>query len=529
MRSGILRLILVATAALAPVAVRAQSGQPGATPRDAMTAFLRAGRAGDWAGAGRYLDLRRVEPAQRERVGQLRAKRLKELLDRQLWVDLESLSDEPTGDLDDGLPRGRESIGAVELEGATIDIILERSAGRGARPDWRVSAATLQALSPALDRRVWVEDALPAWLLERRPFEIALWQWAALPALALGALGLAWLLLRLYALCAALVLRRPLRPDGFLAAARAPALLLLAVFLFSLGERALGLAVPAEAVLAKVALVVGFLAFVWLGFRLLDRGAQRLRADLLSSRGAAAASLVPLGARLAKFALATLALLALAGTLGLNVTGLVAGLGVGGLAVALAGQKTVENLFGGATLLVDQPVRVGDFCRFGDRIGTVEQIGLRSTRVRTLDRTLVTVPNSEFSTLSLENYAARDRIWMRIVIGLRYETSADQLRHVMQELRQLFHDHPQVAAKPARVRFIDFGAYSLDIEVFAYLDTRDYDESLAIREDLLLSIMDVVADAGTSFAFPSQTIYRAHDNRLDDSKASAVAAGIQGR
>jgi len=198
-----------------------------------------------------------------------------------------------------------------------------------------------------------------------------------------------------------------------------------------------------------------------------------------------------------------------------NVTGVLAGLGVGGLAVALAAQKTVENLFGGVTLVADQPVRVGDFCRFGDRVGTVEEVGLRSTRVRTLDRTVVTIPNSEFTVLPLENYTQRDRIWFHATLGLRYETTADQLRHVLVGLRELLRADPRVDPDPARVRFVGFGAYSLDLEVFAYIRTRDFGEFLGIREELLLEIMDCVAASGTGFAFPSQTVYTARDSGLD--------------
>jgi MscS family membrane protein len=178
-----------------------------------------------------------------------------------------------------------------------------------------------------------------------------------------------------------------------------------------------------------------------------------------------------------------------------------------------------QNLFGGVTLAADQPVRVGDFCRFGDRVGTIQEIGLRSTRVRTLDRTVVTVPNSEFSGLALENFAERDRIWFQTVLGLRYETTADQLRHVLAGLTRLLRDDERVDPDPARVRFVGFGAFSLDLEVFAYIRTRDWAEFLRIREELLLEIMDVVAASGSGFAFPSQTIYTAADAGLDEEKA----------
>jgi MscS family membrane protein len=153
-------------------------------------------------------------------------------------------------------------------------------------------------------------------------------------------------------------------------------------------------------------------------------------------------------------------------------------------------------------------------------MGTVEEIGLRSTRVRTLDRTLITVPNSDFSEIQIENYGVRDRMRFYAVLGLRYETSPDQLRYVLAEIRKLLIAHPMVTDEPARARFIGFGAYSLDIEVFAYIQTSDWNEFLKIREDILMRFMDVVNDSGTGFAFPSQTLYLGKDGGLDSARTS---------
>ncbi len=205
---------------------------------------------------------------------------------------------------------------------------------------------------------------------------------------------------------------------------------------------------------------------------------------------------------------------------------ILAGLGVGGLAVALAAQKTVENLFGGITVILDQPVRVGDFCRFGDRIGTVEEIGLRSTRIRTLDRTIVSVPNGHFASLELENYTVRDRMWLHPTISVRYETTPDQLRHLLVEVRRMLYAHPRVDPASARIRFVNFGAYSLDLEIFAYVMTPNYDEFLAVREDIYLRIMDLVEQSGTRFAVPAQTTYLARDAGLDMARREAAESQV---
>jgi MscS family membrane protein len=229
-------------------------------------------------------------------------------------------------------------------------------------------------------------------------------------------------------------------------------------------------------------------------------------------------ALVPLQ-RFAKLLIVSIGFLAVLGSLGVNITTALAGLGVGGIAVALAAQKSIEHLFGGVSLFADQPVQVGDFFRYGDQVGTVEEIGLRSTRVRTLDRTVVTIPNAEFSNLRLENFARRDRMRLWTMIGVRYETTPDQLRFLLARLREILLAHPRVTDDPARVRLVGFGAYSLDMEVFAYVDTADWSEFLGIREDLYLRFMDAIKEAGTGFAFPSSTTYVGRDAGLNEEEA----------
>ena len=144
-------------------------------------------------------------------------------------------------------------------------------------------------------------------------------------------------------------------------------------------------------------------------------------------------------------------------------------------------------------------MRVGEFCRFGGTVGTVEEVGLRSTRVRTLDRTVVTIPNSEFSNLQIENFARRDRIWYHPTIRLRYETTPDQIRYVLVEVHRMLYAHPKVDSTSARIRFVGFGSSSLDLEVFSYVNVTDYGEYLEVAEDLNLRIMDIVAAAGSCF------------------------------
>jgi MscS family membrane protein len=184
-----------------------------------------------------------------------------------------------------------------------------------------------------------------------------------------------------------------------------------------------------------------------------------------------------------------------------------AGLGVGGIAVALAAQKTLENVIAGASLIFDQAVRVGDSLKMGDIVGTVDSVGLRSTRIRTLDRTVVSVPNSQIANASLETFSVRDKFWFHPVVALGYETTPDQLHAVVDGIRRLLVEHRAIDPPSVRVRLLRLGAFSLDIDVFAYVLARDWDDFLEIQEELLFGVTELVSKAGTRIALPSQTMY----------------------
>jgi MscS family membrane protein len=219
----------------------------------------------------------------------------------------------------------------------------------------------------------------------------------------------------------------------------------------------------------------------------------------------------------------------MAHNLGIPVYGLVAGAGVGGLGIALAARSTLENFLGTLNLYADRPVRVGDFCRYGEEgtHGTIEEIGLRSTRIRGLDRTITTIPNAEFSNMHIINLTRRDRMLFRTILGLRYETTPDQLRLVLVKIREMLVAHPRVTMAPSRARAVGFGEYSLNVEIFAYVNTADWDDFLAVQEDLVLRLLDIVDDAGTAFAFPSRTLYHGRDLGTDDERREAAERQVR--
>jgi MscS family membrane protein len=250
-------------------------------------------------------------------------------------------------------------------------------------------------------------------------------------------------------------------------------------------------------------------------------GSQKIRPHSIDS------AVARLGMRVLGFVLAVTVILYGAQLLGLPVVPLLAGLGVGGLAVALAAQPTIENFIAGLTIYADRPVRVGDFCRFGDTVGTVEEIGMRSTRIRTLENTVVSVPNGEFSKARLENFSRRERLWYHPSIRLRYETTPDQVRFILVEVHKVLYAHPKVIPDPARVRFVAFGEYSLDLEVFAYINVTDYGEYLEVAEDLNLRIMDVVKAAGSELAVPARIEYQIAKEPLSEDRTREVEMQVK--
>ncbi|MDX1374179.1 MAG: mechanosensitive ion channel family protein [Burkholderiales bacterium] len=275
------------------------------------------------------------------------------------------------------------------------------------------------------------------------------------------------------------------------------------------------------------ATVVLFLAGAWMSWRLAPVLAEAIIASPRIAPESVDAHLIRVSARLLAI-VGSAALLALgADRLGLPVYGIVAGLGVGGLAIALAARPTIENLIGGMNLFADKPIRAGDLCKYGNETGFVEAIGIRSTRIRGLDRTLTTIPNALLATMPIENLSRRDEILVRAVIGVRYETTPEQLRYILVRLREMLLGHPRIDPNPARVRFVGFGSGSLDIELFAYATTRDRQEFFAIQEDILLRVMEIVAQAGASIAFPSRTLYFARDRSPDGEKVEAAEAHVR--
>jgi MscS family membrane protein len=489
------------------VALSAQSTEPvptdplgRTTPQDAIVQFLEACHDNHYGRAAHYLDLRQMSASDRDKNGKDLARQLEDLLDDSPF-DIATLSRNPLGDLDDGLPPSRERLIERQIDGRPLKLELERVELKPGLKVWLVSADSVPLIPEAhkLLGETPFERRLPQGLVTHEFLDTPVWRWLVI--LAGGAL--AWFAARLLAFAIAAVFRRADKNgNGGAELLRGPMEVVLAVAVL---RAAIEFAPPSAIVRLYLerALTMAFVfALAWAGATVIDTVSERWRSRLDLRMKAMTYSILPLGKQVLKLFLFLIAALAVLSAWGFNTTTIMAGLGVGGLAVALAAQKTIENLFGGISVIGDRPVLVGDFGRFGNHMGTVMHIGLRSTRIRTLDRTVVSLPNSQFSTMELENFSARDKIWFHQVLSLRRDTTSEQLRQVLSAAHDVLHQHPRVEVGDIPVRFNGIGSYSLDVEVFAYVLTPDFDVFLGIQQELLLDLLQAVEIAGTGLAVP---------------------------
>jgi MscS family membrane protein len=238
--------------------------------------------------------------------------------------------------------------------------------------------------------------------------------------------------------------------------------------------------------------------------------------------------LIRLGTRLLGLAAAIAILIDGGDELGFPAYSVLAGLGVGGLAVALAAQSTIANLIGSLLIALEKPFRIGQFVRIGSAEGTVEDVGFRSTRIRTPDNSLVSIPSSLVVNSTVENLGVRGKRRQRFLVQVTYDTPRATLEKLIAGLRQLLADHPQVEAGTSEVRLNNFAESSLDILVIFHLMVDSYTAELAEREAVLLRIMDLAKDAGVAFAFPSRTLYVEHaaDDIASRPTADATVIGF---
>ena len=482
----------------APATPPAEDIQPD-SPRASMKRFLELANTGEYAEAAAYLD---VPEARKAEAPQL-ARKLKAVLDHQTWGKLDAVSPHSLGEIGDGLATGLDEVGTIPTPTGPEHVRLARRRfPDGTR--WIFTQATVDHIDGWYGRLRdhWQQEWFPSPLLRQGPKDLLYWQWIALPVVFLLSLGAGALLGWASRLILARIFSKEVVGDNKLLARLGPPLTLIwAVFGVEMALPSLALFPPAQAFIDGLVRAGFFSGAVWFVARCVDIGGARLL-DLPSTRAnPAARSLVPLGRKTLKVALVIFALLAALSELGVAVGSLVAGLGIGGVAIALAAQKTMENLFGSLSIGVDQPFRVGDFVTVDTISGTVESIGLRSTRIRTLDRTVVTLPNGKLADMRIESFTERDRIKLAAVLALDRTCSAASVRAVVLAVREQLKNHPKIwpDVSVALTRISDA---SFDVEILAWFQTTSWDEFLQLREDTLLALLETVEKAGARLAGP---------------------------
>jgi len=189
-----------------------------------------------------------------------------------------------------------------------------------------------------------------------------------------------------------------------------------------------------------------------------------------------------------------------------DITALAAGLGIGGIALAMASKESLENLLGSFTIFFDQPFTVGDTVTVGTVTGTVEKVGFRSTRIRTFDKSLVTVPNKKMIDAELDNLGMRPVRRVKFNIGLTYETTPEQIKAIVTDIQEMINMHAKTN-QDGRVRFQEFGSSSLDIMIMYFVDSPKWNDLIDVKEDVNYKIMEIVKKHNSDFAFPSTTVY----------------------
>ena len=493
------------------------------TPRQAITAFIRAVDRDDLVSAARYMQ---VTESQRRNTETL-ARDLKALMDRYFSQTLSSISDAPEGALDDGLPIDRERVGPLAIGNTKIDIVLVRVTDPQFGPIWLISPETLAQVPELRDSiaPTWAERVMPRSLVSRDLFGISLAQWLVLAGALVMPLVALTLLAGTFIFLGRSIFKDAVRGrqwEVLYEGLQWPLIIALTLTIHLMSIPLLGLPLAFRIAYARVALVVAVIAFVWLLRRLLTLGFARARHVVWAKDRSSTRSLMLLGERLLKALVMVVAVMAVLIIAGMDTKTALAGIGILGVALALGAQKTVENILGGVLLLSDRALAVGDTCNISNRVGVVEDITLRSVRLRTSEQSLVSIPAGVLAQAGIENFASRAKIPVQTTLRLRYGTSVDQLRQILHGIRKLLDQDPRLEKESTRIRLTNFGDRAIELDLFAYVRTSDLSEFMAVREALLLEIATVVQGAGSVFAQPTEFIYV---NEAPEAYAAVRAAG----
>src|SRR5262245_2745525 len=502
------------------------------TPRGTIMGFLRAAQDENYPVAVQYFQPVPVRRHARPDEEQDLAAQLLAVINQKILASsLDSLSRDPQGRLDDGLPPNQELLTGVREGSGSFSIQLIRVDDDRGGKIWLIARKSLDPIPEISDSLQFseLEKKLPATLTKHRFLYMPLWQWLAILLAVPLAIAIGWVLslgprlaLRYYRKSNAATELPPVRLFHV-----GPGTLLLSAFVHYIFVFMIGASIVYRQYYRRVLWFFLAVAAYWLITRITRDVSERIISRLTVSGRMGERSVVSLGRRVLEvLAFIIIGLIAL-NSLGVNVTAALAGLGIGGLSVGLGAQKTFENLLGGISILTDKALQIGDACRIGDQRGTVEDIGLRSTKLRTEERTVVTIPNGMVATAVLENYRQRDKVLFRQIVRLRYDLSSEHLRYILDEVRLVLKQNSRVENASSRVRLLRLAEYAIEVEIYAYILVRDYAEFLAEQEALIFSIVEGIERTGAAVALPSQSTLVTQDSWADPEKAKAAKARME--
>jgi MscS family membrane protein len=465
-------------------------------PRSAVTAFLEACGTQDYQKASQYLDLHQVPARNREQRGPELAKQLEVILNSDKDLKFQRLSGRPEGNPADDPDPNRELVATIAQDSRQFTLDLEREALQTGGPQvWLFSTDTVAAIPQihVTSTPSRIERYLPPVLVANEVLETPIWKWLALALLALLMVSLSRLLDWVIALILKLPERYFKRQWGlrWLRTIVAPVRVMVCLAVFRIGVEILDPSAIARLYIGRAMQIIFVWSVAWCMIRLVELFMNHVELSFDTPQQLASRTMLHLGRRTANVMIVVFAILIVLENWGYNTATLIAGLGVGGIAVALAAQQTIANIFGGVSLVGDSPIRIGEFGKFGDVLGVVEDIGMRSTRIRTLNRTIVSVPNSNFAGLNLENYSMRDKILFNPTFQIKRSVTEEQVHALMEALEKMFAGRRELEPVAPAARLTGLAAGYLSLEVFSYVRTADINEFYKIQGSLLLAINDI--------------------------------------
>lgn len=495
----VLLLLVIRTGIAAAPAKPAGDPYGRENPRSAVTNFLEACHSGDYSRAAQYLDLRQIPARTRASRGLDLAKQLEAILNSDTRFDVLRLSQQPQGNPSDQTNPTIEHVTSISRDSQTFPIDLQRVELQPNQPVWIFSAQTvaeIPGLTPTTTESA-IEARLPRFLVQTALVDTPIWKWFAL-------LIVAFVLFFIFRLAADISTATVRRFGGeadprrwlWIEAILDPAVVFCAVIVFRIAEDFIGPSALARLFIGRFLLLLLTASVAWGLVNLVDVFMDRLGRVLNRKQRIVSQSLLYLGRRFFKVLIICFAAITVLSNWGYDMTTILAGLGVGGIAVALAAQSTIANVFGGVSVIGAAPVSLGDFGKFGDVMGTVEDIGMRSTRIRTLARTVVSIPNSSFAGINLENYALRDKILFNPILQVKRTTPKDQIRHAMTAIHDALSQNKMVQLGPSPVRISGVSGTLFTVEIFAYVLTRDIEEFYKVEAELFLALDDVLVSSG---------------------------------